>query len=468
LTVLIIGESSINSRTKEYFTQKGFTVFQIPDVYKLRSVTGEVGNFRVDTKEDAGIEDVHHTEIDFIVLTEQPSAKPVEIAGLMTHSLYEAGKTKAAFKTAITEPKVFLLDYICESPLATTIRALSDAAELARNKRHVYYLATFIRTAGRGIETLYNEARNAGVTFIKYENIDIRADLSEEEFSISVSDGVQELEIKTKTVYAEGGRDVGERFNYVVKKLNLTANEHGYLTEDKYYLSPVLTSRRGVYHITRDLAAERLDEGLDYIYSLVKSGIRDIPSLGAAVIDGKKCVFCYNCYRACPHAALEPDSVQSQMQCLKEACAGCGTCAGLCPANAITLENDVVGADTGSVSGKALVLYCENSMSTAATPNALANTPDGIEYWTVPCGGQIDLERLSDGLETYDKVLAVVCPDDACRHFDGCKRACSQVKRLQDMLSAAGLDAKKVQVIQVSQAMPGVLKEEFQEFLGGK
>jgi len=482
LTALIIGENSCNSRVNDYFTHKGFTVASIPDVYKLRSVTGEVGNFRVDSKEDTGIEDVHYTEIDFIVLTEQPSAGPVEISGLMTRSLYEAGKTKAASKTAILEPKVFLLDYACESPLAATISALSDAAELARNKRQVFYLAKFIRTAGRGIEALYNEARNAGVTFIKYEDIDIRADLSEEEYSISVSDGVQELEIKTKTVYADGDLDVGERFIYAVKKLNLTANEHGYLTEDKYYLSPVLTSRRGVYHITRDLAAERLDEGLEFIYAHAKSGIYYAPSYGVAIIDGKKCVFCYNCYRACTHAALTPDTESNQMQCLKEACAGCGTCAGLCPANAITLEKDVVGVDddteniksvakdTANASCKSLVLYCENSG--CATLGDISAIPEvnftGIETQSVPCGGQIDLERLSEGLETYDRALAIVCPDDACRHFDGCKRACAQVKRLQDMLSAAGLDAKKVQVIQVSQAMPGVLKEELQEFLGGK
>ena len=461
MTVLIIGENSVNSRVNKYFTQQGFTIFQIPDVYKLRSVTGEVGNFRVDSKEDKGVEDVHYTEIDFIVFTEQLSAAPVEIVGLMTRSLYEDGKVLTASKTVVSEPVVFLLDYISESPLAATIHALKDAAELARNKRQVFYLAKFIRTAGHGIEALYNESRNAGVTFVKYEDIDIRTDLSEDEFFVSVSDGVQELEIKTKTLYADGGSDVGERFEYAAKKLNLIANDYGNVTEDKFYLTPALTSRRGVYHFTRDLAAERLDEGLDYIYAHAKCRFWDTPSFGVATIDGKKCVFCYNCYRACPHAALEPDSKNSQMQSLTEACAGCGTCAGLCPGNAITLDTEVVCDDAGAASSKALVICCENS------GGAVLEDSNSFDTLIVPCGGLIDTGRLSDELYAYDKVLTVVCPDDACRHFDGCKRACAQVSRLRDMLSAAGLNTERVQVVQASQAMPGVLQEELQEFLGG-
>jgi len=461
MTVMIIGESCVNGRVCEYFTQQGMKVSHIPDVNRLRSITGEIGNFRVDTKENEGIEDVHYTEIDFIVLTEQPSAEHVEIVGLMTRSLYEDGKVSTALKTAVSEPVVFLLDFVKESPLSATMHALKDAAELARNKRQVFYLAKFIRTAGRGIETLYNEARNAGVTFVKYENIDIRTDLSEDEFSISVSDGVQELEIKTKTLYADGGPDVGERFEYATKKLNLTTNDYGNVTEDKFYLAPALTSRRGVYHITRDLAAERLDEGLDYIYAHAKSRFRDIPSLGVATIDGKKCVFCYNCYRACSHAALEPDSKNSQMQSLTEACAGCGTCAGLCPANAITMADEEVCDDAGAALGKALVICCENS------GGATLEESNSFDVITVPCGGLIDTGRLSDELYAYDKVLAVICPDDACRHFDGNKRACAQVSRLRDMLSAAKLDTERVRIIQASQAMPGVLREELDEFLGG-
>ena len=460
--ILIIGSNRVNDHVSEYFTQKGMNVSSVPDVYRLRSVIGEVGSFRVDTKEESDTEDLHFTGIDFIILTEQPTAQPVEIAGLPAFTLYEDKEYAISAGAALSEPVVFLLDFICESPMSATICALSDAIVFAQKKRKVFYLSKFVRTAGRGIETLYREAREAGVTFIKYEDLKVTADLDKEEFSIVVSDGEIDLDVKTKTVYADGGRDVGESFSYAVKKLNLTSDKHGYLTVDKYYLTPALTSRRGVYHIPRDLAAERLEEGLDFIYAAAMNSIKDtppfeIPSHGTAVIDGKKCVFCYNCYRACPHAALEPDPTECRMKCLSAACAGCGVCAGICPANAISLEN--INGWTDDEPGKTLVICCENS------GGASIEESKGISVLAIPCGGLIETGRLSYELYLYEKVMVVVCPDDACRHFDGNKRACAQVKHLHDMLEAAGLSSDKVRIIQASQAMPVIMTEELERFL---
>jgi len=452
MNVLIIGNNKINDHVSEYFTQKGMDVTIIPDVYKLRLVTGEFGCFKTDT---------HHSS-DFIILTEQPTANPVEITGLLALPLYGDKNYDITASSAVLEPVVFLLDHVCESPMSATISALNDAVVFAQKKRKVFYLSKFVRTAGHGIESLYREAREAGVTFVKYEDLQISTDLEKEEFSISVSDGELDLVIKTKAVYADGGRDVGEHFSYAVKKLNLTADKHGHLTADTYFLSPALTSRRGVFHLTRDLVAERLDEGLDHIFVSVSNGLKgflsaDEPSHGIAVIDGKKCVFCYNCFRACTHAALEPDPAVNHMMCLSVSCAGCGTCVGLCPANAVTLEKSADFANSGI--GKLLVLCCENS------GGATVETSDNIDVLTVPCGGLIDVGTLSEPLYSYKKVMTIVCPDDACRHFDGNKRACAQVKRLQDMLNASGLSPDNLNIVQASQAMPNVLKEELKAFL---
>jgi len=155
------------------------------------------------------------------------------------------------------------------------------------------------------------------------------------------------------------------------------------------------------------------------------------------------------------------------MKCLTAACAGCGTCAGLCPANAIMLEKDELRIKDVAKPGKALLLYCENSGAASLTDTIIfpKDAVSGIEILHVPCGGLIDLDRLSGGLNVYKKVLAVVCPDDACRHFNGNKRACSQVKRLQGLLETAGLAAENVGVIQASHAMPKVILEELEHFI---
>ena len=61
-----------------------------------------------------------------------------------------------------------------------------------------------------------------------------------------------------------------------------------------------------------------------------------------------------------------------------------------------------------------------------------------------PCGGRIRLEQIADGLGSYGKVLVAVCMDDACKHFDGNKRACLQTSRMADMLTKAGLSSERV------------------------
>jgi len=350
---------------------------------------------------------------------------------------------------------VFLLDHPNESPLSSTIYALENATGYARKKQHVYYLAKFIRTAGRGVETLYKEAREAGVNFIKYESLQITANEETEEYSININEANKGSEsglcILTKTIYSDNSTGISERFTHITKKLNLSTNKHGHLTEDMFFLTPALTSRRGVFHLTRDLIAERLDEGLDFIFSSISLHKSTRITKNTAEIDGKKCIFCYNCYRTCPHAALEPDKKENQMQCLQDACEGCGICVGICPACAILLNTDETGGQTPC---STLAICCENSA--VDTVKSIEN----IESMIVPCGGVINFERLSNEINNYDEVISVICPDDACRHFDGNKRACSQTKRLREMLESAGLESKKVWVIQASHAISQALLEE--------
>jgi ferredoxin len=222
-----------------------------------------------------------------------------------------------------------------------------------------------------------------------------------------------------------------------------------------------------------------LDEGLDFIFSHAVSGIWDIPSHGTAQIDGKKCILCYNCYRACPHAALSHKLIQNpndenksdvapisndtsnQMHCLSAACYGCGICTGICPANAISLERDVEIYTEDKVE-KTLVLSCENSGGASI---ASFDNIKSVDALTIPCGGLIEHGQLSDALSAYDKVMVVICPDDACRHFGGNKRACAGVKRLITMMETIGLSADRLRIVHVSQAMPKILEEEIGEFL---
>jgi hypothetical protein len=61
--------------------------------------------------------------------------------------------------------------------------------------------------------------------------------------------------------------------------------------------------------------------------------------------------------------------------------------------------------------------------------------------------------------------MAAVCPDGACAHFDGNKRACLQAGRMADALKLAGLSGMDVATVQVSHAMPRTLADAVMDFM---
>lgn len=466
MKILLIGDNPANAAIAHRLGGSGREVVLLDSLENVRTLDGEAGGFSLALSGGAALAG------DFVVLTQQPDSPAPAIDGGLPRSLYENGKNTVLLGNPQRTPVVFLLDYFCESPLAATIRALEDARELAAKKRPVYYAARFIRTAGRDVEASYAEAREAGVTFIKYTDIGLTYDKRSDRFDLRASDGVVDYHVEGAVLFADGGREVGPAFDNAVKKLRLKADGQGYTLEDRHFLAPALTSRRGVFQIGRDAQAEALGDALDFIDAEITAFRPGGRELEQAVVDGERCVLCYTCWRACPHAALRPDTAARKMETLGEACEGCGTCVAVCPGDAITLGERPApqkqAGDGAVLYGKLLVLACENGPA-LALPNVLPELGElsqEVDSRPLPCGGEVGLEEITAALLEYDKVLVAVCPDDACKHFDGNRRAKLQAGRLAGMLEAAGLPADRVKMVQVSHAMPRVLRDEILQFAG--
>jgi len=270
------------------------------------------------------------------------------------------------------------------------------------------------------------------------------------------------FEIDTKTIYSDGGWDVGERLTYAVKALNLTPNSLGYLTEDSFFLTPALTSRQGVFYITRDHtyshSPQRFHEILDFILSQMSNDPNNDSTKNStnryAEINEKKCVLCYNCYRACPHAGLEADSEINKMKCLVKACRECGICINICPANAITLNHGFGQSDTNknedennnpaTISNpvpdksKKQIHYCKNSggiylKDIISDPNEFT-----LDIKELSCGGQITSKSILAHSNEYSKILYILCPDNACQHFTGNKKTCASINRIKSIINTSG------------------------------
>jgi len=256
--------------------------------------------------------------------------------------------------------------------------------------------------------------------------------------------------------------------------MRLEQDKTGFVGGDNPWLYPTLTNRKGVF-VINNVCGMPLKDGvlsqIAYTISAIKKEMNEPTNDSYAEVDPGKCAFCYTCWRVCPHAAMTPnfETEEPVMKNLNEACFSCGICVSLCPAGAITIRNGLENKlkEKNSLSNRLKVLCCENSAEIALkkVKDMHESSFEKIDVSAISCGGEIKAAELISLLNQYQKVLVAVCIDDACKHFDGNKRAYKQVTRACELLKVAGLDPSRVQYIKVSHAMPRVMADTIDEIL---
>ena len=543
MNIAILGKSQINSMLERQFSLAGITTLIFENLNDIQAVSGERGSFIIKNKDKI-------FKASYILVTEEPSLK-LDNANrqngvLHTISLRDSPDLDKLPYSKM--PVVFILDYPSDSTALMTRRALEKAIRLSRRKMNAVIFSKFMRTAGDNLESLYKNARNLGVVFFKYNSISVDYKSDEEIFHILAKDMSGSLEISTNTTVLAGEEVYSDAFLKVIKLLKLKQDSNGYVREDCFFLFPSLTSRKGIYFTNMKATSGSNSEYMaqvEYILADIKSEMQmdskaytsningilsdtfdskeysdeahpeeyseeyteaysreyaqayeKIFSEKYAQVDSAKCVFCYTCYRACPHQAMAPDYENSVMKNLHKGCYGCGICSSICPANAVTMvgndgtgNNDFENVDSKITKGcidivevskgieadngkkttprSLKVFCCENSGVIAFGKIAGNLEQEGlrVEVTSVSCGGELSAEIISLALKDFDKVLVAVCMDNACRHFDGNKRAKLYVERVREMLKASGIDENRAQYMQLSHAMPMVLNGYIREMV---
>lgn len=453
MNIAIIGNSALNDEIAKRFAAEGFTTVCIEKLEDLRSLNGEPGSFSIRSAQgtiDAG----------WIVITEPVKTAKAQMGSINDErvvpfgiSLGEVGASDDFFDKG--QPIVFLLDYPNESPAFMTRLALEKAISLAKKKKKVLYASRSMRTAEPGLESLYLSARNAGVGFIKYDSLEVSCDAEEGEYKLQMHGGYEDLEICTTALIVADSILADTQIDFAAKALRLKNLEYGVSKADAFYLFPTFTSRKGI-HVLSGAEGEISVSDLAFYVRHIVASIRDtLSSVNSvyAVVDAAKCAYCYTCYRTCPHGAMAPDPQNSAMMNLNANCNGCGICVSVCPAAAIELCG--VTEEPVSELGGRKVFCCENSGEIALKKLAdedFLGKP--LSITSVPCGGIISAQMILSALNEHESVLVLVCMDEACRHEEGNKRAVKQVEKAKNLLRSAGLDDKRVQMVQLSHAMP--------------
>ncbi|MCL2421578.1 MAG: 4Fe-4S binding protein, partial [Defluviitaleaceae bacterium] len=377
MNVLIAGKNEINEALQRELVNRDFGVHVISNIESLTQLKGHPGHFEAATSSGkipaAGV-----------IITEPPAYEDVVIGdGKAINLTYP--DLLGVLNNATDSKIIFLLDYLSETPEHLTAKALENALYLTQQNRQVVFLSRFVKTSSNGMEQVYREARQEGVTFIKYERINCA--FQDGIFNIQVFDGTFTSDFSTSSLISIGN-EAGSK--QIIKKFRLASTNSGYINGNKFFLDPILTSRKGVFYFNPNLNERSSHEGVQKIISNIVTELHSLADdpISYGEIDAKKCAFCYSCYRACPHAALEPDIENDAMKCVVPSCFACGACAAICPGQAITIKNaDTPVLVSDAAKDKCKVFCCENAAYLALS--SIDEDAGKFDIEKIPCGGRI-------------------------------------------------------------------------------
>jgi heterodisulfide reductase subunit A-like polyferredoxin len=319
-------------------------------------ITGHVGNFKTRVNEGGKEQTIPH---GVIVLAVGGSERQTE--------LYLNGKHPAVVTQRQLEETLAKKSLAGpESPLVVMIQcvdsrndkhpycsrvccseAIKNALELKRQKpkAKVVVLYKDIRTYGFR-ELAYQQAREAGVLFIRYAD--------KQEPQVTDANGLQ-----VSVVDASNGREIVFKPDRVVLSTGIapaTDNPaisgllRSALTADGFFLEahpklrPVDLANEGEYLAGLAHSPRFIDETIAQAKAaagraatVLSRAFLDIAGQ-IAKVDPTDCVACATCVKTCPYGApMINDLNKAEIQGAK--CMGCGSCAAACPAHTISLQH---------------------------------------------------------------------------------------------------------------------------------
>ena len=376
-----------------------------------------------------------------------------------------------------TKPKSlgFVFDFSDENSRFPTLATLHNVLEAKKNwGSEVYVFYKSLKVDSQGVETLYKEARDSGVVFLK----------SEVAPSISLENG--QVRIEGKDVFL--GEDVAvvcdvlvaeelylpsDRARKLSSLLNVRRDSKGFFQDENVHLYPVGSERKGVFFV----GGCRGDLDIGRVWADISSVVMDVHELlspGKALVDvervradPQKCVACLSCIRVCPHGAIQlvrSDSSKEVAGISDLACYACGICAAICPAKAIRFKgygDDEILAQIEalkeSLSGRNVAFCCEHSAYPAAdlAGRLRLHYPDNLRIIRVPCAGQVDVFHILKAFENGAAgVLVMGCEEEACHHITGNTRAKERVKYCNTLLKEAKVGGRSVVMFNLSPNAP--------------
>ena len=114
------------------------------------------------------------------------------------------------------------------------------------------------------------------------------------------------------------------------------------------------------------------------------------------------------------------------------------------------------------------IFYCQNVPESSDYDRQVLEKEHGkvVRLYPIPCAGRLDYVHLLRALEEFaDAVYVIACPEDACKYFEGNRRAVKRIQRAQSIIESIGLERERLEIIIGSNDDRWTLKQHAEEIL---
>ncbi|MCF8008459.1 MAG: hydrogenase iron-sulfur subunit [Halanaerobiales bacterium] len=394
---------------------------------------GEIGNFKLQVKDDD--KKLKDLKTKYIV---------INIDAVRENNLEDTLNLDLDLDQLDPNQDIIIIqDYEQISPAVINKEALNKAIEIKNklSEKEVYFLYRSMRFIDDN-DSLFEEARQKGIIFLQYEMGNLEF-IDKDKVKYERDGLTSELQGQILTTPL---LKPDQRLKRIIRLLNIESNGNEYIQSTNIYLQPSLTGKRGVYSLAGARGPNAYSEyefEKEFTLNEIKSNLDNFEPLteNKRVVDDKKCILCYTCYRVCPHGAVQEDKENDAMKINELACYGCDGCISHCPASAISIQEKTEQKASNNL---LKVLMCENSADTAYKKIDKGSFKD-LDIEKIPCASSIKKEDIFKFLRKKDSRLLILgCFEDSCKHITGDGRGNRITNEIRDTLKKLDLNHNRV------------------------
>jgi heterodisulfide reductase subunit A len=355
----------------------------------------------------------------------------------------------------------------CSSVYCMTVLKNAILLKEMNPEAHISILFRDLQTFGELCEDEIVRARQRGIDFIHFglkSKPVVKDDVVEVHDLLSGADLSLPYDLVALSTPLVASNGVGR----LASLLRLPLDDYGFFPDVHVRLRPRNYIDPGIYTCGSAHYPADTNESLFQAYSAASKALHHLSAgvvtsqAPVAVVDERLCTGCGTCVETCAFQAINlerGEGVLSTAQIAPLLCKGCGNCVTACPSKAITLQSStdrqllaqLSAALAGPQNGepRVLGLLCQWSGYAAADLAGARHLqyPSNVRLIQVGCSARFDPHHILWAfLNGADGVFLGACEPGECHYVLGNQYAESRIKGLREMLTAAGFDARRLQL----------------------